>query len=242
MLLYKYCGPGGIAILEHGSIFLTRPRGFNDPFDVSPYITKFEDPVELGDHVFRKIKDIVVLSLAENCDSLLMWAHYAASHTGFSIGFNKDEKILDRPTPLFHYFDAVSYCHHRATGKRFTDIQDYEIYFRKSSEWSYEKEWRLIETISAIDGDVEEAKSNWTFPLVTDSIKTVVVGHRGGWVLPKILKFLKEDPRYANVTLQFAVPDVQKYRLNLQEWKRELWDGAPPFELEVVIPPGEKRA
>src|SRR5258708_9767156 len=30
--------------------------------------------------------------------------------TGFSIGFEKDEKILDRPTPLFHYFDAVSYC------------------------------------------------------------------------------------------------------------------------------------
>jgi len=134
MLLYKYSGQKSTAIFEHGSILLTRPRAFNDPFDLNPYITKFDDAVEMGDHIDRKMKDIVVLSLAENCDSLLMWAHYAARHTGFLIGFESTERILDMPTPLFRHFDAVSYCHHRATGPKFTAIPDNEIYFRKSSE------------------------------------------------------------------------------------------------------------
>lgn len=235
MLLYKYSGPGGRAILEHGSIFLTRPRAFNDPFDLNPYITKFDDAMEMGDHLDHKMKDIVVLSLAENCDSLLMWAHYAVRHTGFLIGFDASQNILDRPTPIFHHFDAVSYCHHRATGGRFTHIPDNEIYFRKSSEWAYEREWRLVESIMAIDGDVDDPRANWPFPLVTESIKTVVVGHRGAWVLPKLLALLKED-RYAHVTLQFAIPDLRTFRLNLHDWPRDQWNEKPPYPLEMVVP------
>ena len=64
--------------------FLTRPRACNDPFDLNPYITEFDEPVAMGAHLDAKMKDIVVLSLAENCDSLLMWAHYAVRHTGLT--------------------------------------------------------------------------------------------------------------------------------------------------------------
>ena len=35
-------------------------------------------------------KHIGIVSFAENCDSILMWSHYANHHKGFSIGF--DEK------------------------------------------------------------------------------------------------------------------------------------------------------
>jgi hypothetical protein len=38
MLLYKYCGPSGVAILQNDSIWLTVPRAFNDPFDVNPHV------------------------------------------------------------------------------------------------------------------------------------------------------------------------------------------------------------
>jgi hypothetical protein len=164
-----------------------------------------------------------------------MWAHYAVRHTGFLIGFDASQNILDRPTPIFHHFDAVSYCHHRATGGRFTHIPDKEIYFRKSSEWAYEREWRVVESIMAIDGDVDDPKANWPFPIVTESIKTVVVGHRGAWVLPKVLALLKED-RYPHATLQFAIPDLRTFRLNLHDWPRDQWNEKPPYPLEMVVP------
>lgn len=35
-------------------------------------------------------KTIVVLSLAETCDSLRMWAHYADAHRGVALGFDTD--------------------------------------------------------------------------------------------------------------------------------------------------------
>jgi hypothetical protein len=53
--------------------------------------------------------------------------------------------------------------------------------------------------------------------------------------LPKILAFLKEE-RYAHVTLQFAIPDLRTFRLNLHEWRRANWDEAPPYALESVEP------
>ena len=70
---------------------------------------------------------------------------------------------------------------------------------------------------------------------MTESIKTVVVGHRGAWVLPKLLAFLKEA-RYAHVTLQFAIPDLRTFRLNLHDWPRDKWNETPPYPLEMVVP------
>ena len=233
MLLYKYCGPGGIAILESGSILLTRPATFNDPFDVKPYITKFSDAVRMGAHLHVNMKDIVVLSLAENCDSLLMWAHYAAQHSGFLIGFASERQILARPYPTFSHFGAVSYCHHRPSGDRFTDVPDHELYFRKSSEWAYEREWRLVESVLAINGDPEDPKPRWPFDLVKANIESVVVGYRAGALFPRMHEILRE-PCYQHVKLQIAAPDLAGFRLNLIDWPRDQWDVAPPHALERV--------
>jgi hypothetical protein len=234
MLLYKYCSPRGLAILETGSIHLTRPSTFNDPFDVKPYIAKFTDVVRMGAHLQAKMKDIVVLSLAENRDSLLMWAHYARQHEGFLIGFAFEDEILARPTPLFSHFGAVSYCHHRPAGESFMDVPDHELYFRKSSEWAYEREWRLIETLLSIDGDPEDPKPRWPFELITQNIHSIVVGHRAGALFPKLHQLLLE-PRYEHVDLQIAAPDISSFRLNLVEWPRAYWDQGPPYPLETVV-------
>jgi len=36
------------------------------------------------------MRDVIILSLAENCDSPLMWAHYGVRHTGVLIGFDSE--------------------------------------------------------------------------------------------------------------------------------------------------------
>jgi hypothetical protein len=122
MLLYKYCDAGGIEILRSRTIRLSRPRAFNDPFDVNPHIGRFNGPVEMGAKIFAKISDIVVLSLAENCLSLLMWAHYAQHHRGFLIGVNGGGRIFDDGLVARLPLDAVSYCHHRPSAERFKHL------------------------------------------------------------------------------------------------------------------------
>jgi hypothetical protein len=39
-LLWKYCGPNAIPILEHMELKITRPSEFNDPFEWSPMIAR----------------------------------------------------------------------------------------------------------------------------------------------------------------------------------------------------------
>jgi hypothetical protein len=51
MLLYKYCRAEGLAILRTGKIRLCRPKGFNDPFDANPHISKFDDVVRMNDYM-----------------------------------------------------------------------------------------------------------------------------------------------------------------------------------------------
>ena len=117
-ILYKYLKPERIDVLESGKVMLVRPRAFNDPFEVLPHFGTVEDlryPIPRGasqedlDWVKEKqerldktlmtpanrqtsleahTSSIVVLSLAENRNSLLLWSHYADSHRGFLIGFD----------------------------------------------------------------------------------------------------------------------------------------------------------
>ena len=79
MLLYKYCGPEGVAILRERSIWLTDPASYDDPFEPE--------------------SDVLVLSLSARRDSVPMWRQYAAAHTGLVIGFDAMQGILTGEFP-----------------------------------------------------------------------------------------------------------------------------------------------
>ena len=83
MILYKYCRPDRIDVLRSSVIMLTSASGFNDPFELNPDITTIADPIAYGRHIAGRIKHFVILSLADNRESLLMWAHYAGGHPVF---------------------------------------------------------------------------------------------------------------------------------------------------------------
>ncbi len=62
MILYKYCRPERIDVLESGVIMLTRARAFNDPFELNPHITSISDPIAYAKHIADRIKNFVILS------------------------------------------------------------------------------------------------------------------------------------------------------------------------------------
>jgi hypothetical protein len=92
------------------------------------------------------LRDTGVLCLTESCDSLLMWGHYAASHQGFCIGFERTPRnLLGRlasPVQYSHHYPRLTSAHFdSATNQRSLD----HLWLTKAAEWSYEREWRLVE-------------------------------------------------------------------------------------------------
>ena len=182
----------------------------------------------MAEHVAEEIRDLGVLSLAENRESLLMWAHYADRHRGFLIGFERDGRIIEDGLVFRFGIAAMSYSHSRPSTREFHDLSDEALYFRKSSEWSHEREWRMVTSILAVTQDVEGVrdKHRFAFRLVARDLRAVVVGHRAAGLFPELYDLLRQE-RYAHVSLQLAIRDLKEYRLNIKEWPRTEWTDVP---------------
>jgi hypothetical protein len=148
MMLYKYCSPERIDILESHKIGLTRPRSFNDPFEFSPDFSATDSGIEMVRKTWEHTKDFVVLCLAEQADNPLMWGHYAGGLTGFAIGFDASRGLLVNPSAERRLV-KVSYSTRRPSRPTLAELKDEEIFFTKSDVWAYEKEWRIIDSIAS---------------------------------------------------------------------------------------------
>lgn len=122
--------------------------------EVQKAFDNLRNPIYLEDFCERKYqansKVIGVFSMAERCDNILMWSHYANYHKGFVVGF--DTNTL---------FDSVS-----STILKVTYQEEYPIimpglgmdngaqelvhmYSVKASLWNYEEEVRMFKTNAA---------------------------------------------------------------------------------------------
>lgn len=89
-----------------------------------------------------EINQLLTVSMPEKIDprtNILMWSHYADSHKGFVIEFRPD--FIDGIK-----LEQVEYCANR-NYLTFEDIDKNRfdrIFFKKSSEWKYEQEYRAV--------------------------------------------------------------------------------------------------
>ncbi len=86
---------------------------------------------------------ILCLSTTENNN--LMWAHYADSHSGVCLEFDisKDLETFCFPKAI-QYDDKIREYNYVKSWIQRKDITAIEAIFHKSSEWSYENEWRIV--------------------------------------------------------------------------------------------------
>jgi len=90
-----------------------------------------------------------ILSLSERYDSLPMWAHYTNQAKGFVVifenlerSFNGDETgSLNVPKPVVYT--------ERFIGMTFDPATQDRLFFSKLSDWSYEREWRVVTALDA---------------------------------------------------------------------------------------------
>ena len=86
-----------------------------------------------------------ITCLSETKDSMLMWSHYAAQHSGYAIELDT-KKISENPYDKIHLRKVV-YDKRPITAESLIKSSNKEAFlFCKSPEWKYEKEWRFFET------------------------------------------------------------------------------------------------
>lgn len=163
-----------------------------------------EDDANCSDLQARKIvgllnKNIGILCLSRNFESLLMWGHYADNYAGAVIEFDESHEFFtgqhpvkyQKRRPVFNIQDFFD-CN--------VPISDLCV---KSNVWAYEKEVRIVRSISDCK---DTGKSLAGYPIVTmdvplDCIKGVIIGERMGVESQKVLWDLVKQ---TNISLSLA--------------------------------------
>lgn len=142
--VYKYrSAEHGISNLTEKRLKVSTTADLNDPFDLCPLDTTNPDIERATRAICQHFNDKRgILCFSRNWDNLLLWSHYAASHTGVCLGFevfedgstgNLDTDVLYQPSPL-----KIS-C---------PEDVDFDLANRmlrtKYESWSYEQEVRMF--------------------------------------------------------------------------------------------------
>jgi hypothetical protein len=173
-------------------------------------------------------RSVGILSLSEVPDSLLMWAHYAAEHRGFAIGFDTTHEFFNRtlhPSDPARSLRPVEYVTDRPRRAILTDPVDEgrflvelarDFFLVKSPDWSYEREWRMLLPSSAAETRVASNDQELLlYDLPPETIAEVVVGVRATTGLRVAVAEALAHPELAQVTLRNAQLNPFAFRVDL---------------------------
>ncbi len=126
-------------------------------FDVMQTQTFKNEVIDVFMNILRKYATIGCL--CEQRDSILMWSHYADSHKGFLLEYNAQQLLIesainkalllpvDYKQLRYNATELVLSNVLNTLGLKLSgwnELQVLEVMLRKSIEWGYEKEWRVI--------------------------------------------------------------------------------------------------
>lgn len=179
--LYKYRAFNKYSLegLRDKKLWASRPNSFTDPFDcntdnydpnkIKPRTIDILVKGGLDDIDWENPSNILklnmirhaefvkwaqksgVLCLTENCESILMWSHYADGHQGFCMEFERTENSelddLETPRPVSYSPDCPNIDLDEQW--RLTDVEAFrrelcKLVFVKAEGWKYEMEWRCF--------------------------------------------------------------------------------------------------
>lgn len=146
-----------------------------------------------------------VLSLSSDPKNILMWGHYAASHSGFVIEFNENHNFFNQKRSdkdEYGFLRKVIYqneipCMDPLINK---PVNHFLI---KSTDWLYEKEWRMLLPEHYAKQKISIGNKTFDlFHLPPDAIKNIILGCRTSPMLEKdISDILSQRPDYKHVSI-----------------------------------------
>ena len=159
------------------------------------------------------------LCMSEVPNNLLMWSHYAASHTGFVLEFNAEHPYFDErrsADDTFRYIRRVLYRDVRPIGK-LSELDPEDFFFIKSMQWSYEREWRIIRSFTDATKVVPATPYPiHLFALPPEAITGVIVGARTTNNFKKqILKHVEDRFMAGSCPVRYAILDSSDFVLRI---------------------------
>lgn len=188
-----------------------------DSVDKANYLLQFAiyDNLDyMKEKLFSTIRTIRtkigVLSLSKRYDSLPMWAHYADLARGFVVVLDNLEHIfkgdetgsLNIPKPVKYHKEFI--------GMTFDPSTQDRLFFSKLSDWSYEREWRIV---AALDTCCQSPDSKLYLRNVDPShITNVICGWR---VSDQDRSFLRNELDRVNPKTRFVSATLDGGRISL---------------------------
>lgn len=161
------------------------------------------------------------LCLCENRDSLLMWAHYASSHTGFLVEYKADHPYLNArrtPSDEFYHPRKVEYRNERPSAE-LLDLGGPELFLVKSRHWEYECEWRVLKPLADADHVLPSAHGRiHLFRYPPEIVHSITMGARCSDAdLASMRSALSSDPGFSRTRLLKARPHSSCFKLEFDE-------------------------
>lgn len=174
---------------------------------------------EFQKRIERKLEETIgVLSLTENPTSLLMWAHYADSHRGFVIEFDKSSAFFNqkrREGDEMWQLRKVIYSQHRPE-VNLLEAESFSPFLTKGEEWQYEAEWRMMAPLESADRICGDRNELHLFRFPASAIRAVILGARASSDLREAIReAIVVNEEYRHVNLYEAKVDSAHYKIHI---------------------------
>lgn len=264
MNIYKYT-PLRSAFFENFQLRACRREDLNDPFEILPSneawvdyysntgnLSQHPDPEEHARDLIKKtdflqaqnqdfplFSNTGVISFTGNIDSILMWSHYADSHAGMRLEFDKTHEFFHGSKPYDAYtgkLHPVVYSQGRPKDIR---ISGKEIFTTKSKkDWEYENEFRLI--VDLEDSDIcykdkpcknivfkrdvlkhpHESNLFFMFRIPQEALISVAFGVKSDEALvSQVVDLIRSNSRLHHLRLFHTRPSPDQYAVEYEEFK-----------------------
>lgn len=175
-VLYRYMpiSPHAISSIINDDVYMVSAAKMNDVFEGAAFGTESSSEVN-RDEIQRIQNEICLKSFSYAKNSNLMWSHYGDAHKGICIGYDFSKASW----AVRHHLYPVQYSNTRFSFINAEKIDSHPfLLLRKSSDWKYEKEFRLIYKKSEFQDKMNlrlDCISEITFGLRTDPQQIEIV-------------------------------------------------------------------
>lgn len=164
---------------------------------------------------------VAVMCFTKTFKNILMWSHYAAEHTGICIGY-------DYNCDFFHGKYSCNYSNNVGKIRKVeytlerpkyilpSDlVNDTNDWFKKSKDWRYEKEYRILLPISNSNNDDSHKSSVLLYRIDPKHIKKVILGCR---MSEKNKEYIYKKLSGHDIQIIEAEPNPAHYLLNFEKY------------------------
>lgn len=173
----------------------------------------FKGSQELKKELLQLRETMGVSCFSEKSDSILMWSHYANNHRGICVEYELLEfnnQLQFTPVPVIYSDNRPSISSFDLSSLERTAMSMLlESITSKSSEWSYEYEWRIIRDRKACGSAWNSDKAGALLPSITP--KSIALGCESP---ESLLVALKPFCEKNEINLYKMEKDELQYKLN----------------------------